>query len=1630
MSSFRRLAASAAVVLSSLLVAGPALALSSTIVMSQVYGGAGCGTAGCSTYRNDYIELFNRGSTPVSLNGWSVQYASAAGTTWQVTNLTNVTLQPGQYYLVAEGAGANGVNVIPTPDATGTIAMSATAGKVALLNVTTALSGACPTGAQIIDFVGFGTTASCNEGGTNAPAPSTTTADVRGSAGCTETDVNGSDFTAIAPTPRNTATALSPCGGPPISNLSINDVTQLETNAGTTTFAFTVSVVPPLATGNITFDIATADGTATTANNDYVANSLTAQVIPANTGSYTFNVLVNGDTAVESDETFFVDLTNISATGPSVPNVTDAQGLGTITNDDAAPVPNLSINDVTLAEGNAGTTTFAFTVSLSQPAGLGGVTFDIATTDGTATLANNDYILQSLTGQTIPAGISTYTFNVLVNGDVTAEPNETFFVNVTNVTGASVTDGQGLGTINNDDVALTAIHDIQGPGNSSPIVGSSVTTRGIVTGRKSNGFFIQEPDATVDADPATSEGILVFTSSAPPAAAAVGALVQVTGTVAEFVPAADPLQPPLTELTGPTVTQLSTGNPLPAAIPLTASFPSPAGPVDQLERVEGMRVSVASATATSGTGGTVNEPNATSSNNGIFSAVVTGVARPFREPGIQANDPVPVGGVGTIPPIPRWDFNPELFQVDFDAIGGTLFALNTGATVTNLVGPLDFGFRRYTILPEPATLPVVAGGIAPTAVTAPTAQEFTVASYNLERFFDTVDDPAITEPVLTSAAFNRRLQKASLGIRDFMRTPDVVGVVEVENLTTLQALATQINNDAVAASQPNPLYTARLVEGNDIGGIDVGFLIKQSIVTGTTPRVTINAVVQEKAGELFVNADASTELLNDRPSLRLDAVINNAAGATFPVTVIVNHLRSLNNIDDNSAGSFGWTTAGQRVRAKRQKQAESLADIVQLRQSANPSERIILVGDFNAFEFNDGLVDSMDVIKGTPVADNATAVPGDGVDLVNPDLTLLLDPVATQRYSFLFGGNAQEIDHAVVNSALIAATTARRVEHPRINADFAGNLRGGTTVERNADHDPLVGYYTVAGFATADLSITKSDTPDPVTAGSNLTYTVTLTNNGPDAATTAGWSDVLPTGTTFVSLPAVAGWSCTTPAVGAAGTVNCTNPSFAVGTATFTLTVAVAPTVASGTVLSNTANVTSTTGDPNGANNSATATTTVSTSADLSLTIVDSPDPVVAGSNLTYTITATNSGPSNAASVVLPDTLPGTLTFVSLASPVGWTCTTPAVGANGAINCTNPSFAPGTAVFTLVANVAGTFANGATVTNGTAISSTTPDPQLANNTASATTTVDTTADLAITISDAPDPVVAGSNITYTIVATNNGPAGQQGPIAVNDILPGGTTFVSFSAPAGWTVTTPPVGGSGSVSALTAGSFASGQSATFTLVVNVPTSTLGGTVIGDTATVNATPNDLTPLNNSATTTTTVTGLPAAVSGTKTASGSFNTGGTVTYAIVLRNAGAAPQNDNPGNEFIDVLPAGLTLVSATATSGTAVATVGTNTVTWNGQIAAGSTVTITITARVNAGPGTAINNQGTINFDADGNGTNESTTVTDNPGTGAVNDPTGFIVAAAIAVPVNAPLALLALVLSIGLLGFAQRRHAIR
>lgn len=190
-----------------------AQAVNTDVVISQVYGGGGNSGA---TLTHDFIELFNRGTSPVSVNGWSVQYASSTGSSWNKTNLPNVTLSPGQYLLVQEAAGTGGTQPLPVPDATGTIAMSASAGKVVLRSTNVAFTSGtvCPSGADVIDIVGYGPATTCSETAPTAPNLSNTTAALRASAGCADTNSNLADFSNGSPNPRNSVSPFNVCGAP------------------------------------------------------------------------------------------------------------------------------------------------------------------------------------------------------------------------------------------------------------------------------------------------------------------------------------------------------------------------------------------------------------------------------------------------------------------------------------------------------------------------------------------------------------------------------------------------------------------------------------------------------------------------------------------------------------------------------------------------------------------------------------------------------------------------------------------------------------------------------------------------------------------------------------------------------------------------------------------------------------------------------------------------------------------------------------------------------------------------------------------------------------------------------------------------------------------------------------------------------------------------------------------------------------------------------------------------------------------------------------------------------------------------------------------------------------------------
>jgi uncharacterized protein len=985
-----------------------------SVVISQVYGGGGNTGA---PLKNDFIELFNRTTNPIDITGWSVQYTSAAGTTWQVTGLSG-TIAPGKYYLVQEAAGNScagspcGIN-LPVPDATGAIPMAAGSGKVALVTTGVALSGSgCPFTGAVQDFVGYGT-ANCFEGGAAAPTLSNPTAALRALNGCQDTDNNAADFSAHAPSPRNSSSPFTDCNAPP----------------------------PP-------------------------------------------------------------------------------------------PVP---------------------------------------------------------------------------------------------------------------------INQIQGSGSSSPLVGQQVsTTISIVTGLRSNGFFIQTPEGADDGDPNTSEGVFVFTSSAPPAAAAIGNAVTVRGTVQEFIPSADVNSPPVTEIGSPTVSFLSAGNPLPTPITLTAADTSPSGSIEQLEKYEGMRVHVDSLTVIAPTQGTVNEANATAISNGVFYGVITGVARPFREPGIEVPDPLPAGSPCCVP---RYDANAERLRVDSDSQpGSNKIDVGTGAVVTNLTGPLDYSFRTYTILPDAATPPGVSGVISATPVPVAAANEFTIASFNMERFFDTVDDPPTQDVVLTTTAFNNRLNKASLAIRNVMRSPDIIGVEEMENLTTLQAVATKVNNDAVAAGDPNPNYQAYLEEGNDIGGIDSGFLVK-------TSRVNVIDVTQEGKDTTYIDPNNNQPaLLNDRPPLILRATIQPSTGLPFPVTVIVNHLRSLSGVDDPADGN--------RVRTKRRAQAEFLANLIQARQSANPNEHIISVGDYNAFQFNDGYGDSIGTIKGTPTPFDQVVLAS--TDLVNPDLTDLVDLApADQRYSFSFDGNAQELDHILVTQNVLDILSG--LSYARNDADFPEIYRGDPNrPERISDHDMPVAYFV---FPEANLSVVKT-APASVQTVAQFSYTITVTNNSSVSATDVVVSDTLPAEVSFVSCSSTGGGVCG----GSGNNRSVTFSSLPGGSsAVITIDAALNCSVADAAVVTNTATVSSSTTDPDPSNNSSVASITAS-----------NPPPVL---TCPPSIVTTNAPNQCGAAVTFPDptvndNCPGGAPVCNPASgsffPVGTTTVT--------CNVTDAGGASGSCSFTVTVN--------------------------------------------------------------------------------------------------------------------------------------------------------------------------------------------------------------------------------------------------------------------------------------------------------------------------------------------------------
>ena len=508
-------------------------------------------------------------------------------------------------------------------------------------------------------------------------------------------------------------------------------------------------------------------------------------------------------------------------------------------------------------------------------------------------------------------------------------------------------------------VVIREIYEIQGSGAVSPYAGQTVETRdNIVTAVGPQGFFIQTPDFRADTSSATSNGIYVFTGSAPTVAA--GDQVDVKGPVAEFFD--------FTEFSGSlTITVDTHGMPLPAYTQLQPGSSS-------FEPLEGMLVRVVGGTAAAGT----DQFDETMS--------VAASTRPFRTPGISGGN------------------HPEIFDIDPTGIGNPAQYIIGGASIELAEGPFAFDFGDYSIW---ATTLHYTNPTYPRGARARNAGELTVGAQNTLRLFDDIDDPSLGEPVTATATYEARLAAFSNHIRFNLGAPDVLAVSEVENLGTLQDLADAINYDDPALN-----YSAYLEEGNDIGGIDVGFLVRDT--------VSVASVTQLGANDTWIDPQTNaSSLLNDRPPLLLSGAYV-ANGLPFAIDVVAVHQRSLIDVESSS-----------RVRAKRQAQAENLAAHLNDVQSANPGARIVVTGDFNAFEFNDGHVDVMGILTST-------------ANLTNQVLTV----AANDRYSYVEEGVAQVLDHSLTSAPLNAYV--RELNFAHVNADAPVALSPAS------DHDGVV----------------------------------------------------------------------------------------------------------------------------------------------------------------------------------------------------------------------------------------------------------------------------------------------------------------------------------------------------------------------------------------------------------------------------------------------------------------------------------------------------------------------------------------------------------------------------------------------
>jgi uncharacterized repeat protein (TIGR01451 family) len=1194
-----------------------------------------------------------------------------------------------------------------------------------------------------------------------------------------------------------------------VPHLSITDVTATEGNSGTTTFAFQVSIT----SGSATFDIATADGTATTADNDYVANSAPTQTVTAGT-PYVFSVTVNGDTTVESDETFHVNITNVSA-GVTVD---DAQGLGTIQNDDT---PTLSINDVTVTEGNSGTVTASFTVSLSAPANPGGVSFDIATADGTATTAGNDYVAHSIVGQTIAASGSSFTFDVTVNGDTTFENTETFAVNVTNVTGATLGDGSGQGTITNDDTAPNIVineiladpagglsGDANGDGYRDTgsaedefveLVNASGADLEISGWTLSDGFGVRHtfPAGTIVTN---NCGIVVFGGGTPTGAFG-GSVVQTasTGTLG-------------LNNSGDTVT-LRNG---PAGAPtvVTYTYGSEGGNDQSLTRspdITGPTPLVRHTTAT-GSGGARFSPGKlltgwpfsgctiTAMVAEIFDIQGAGTASPHAGYYVTTSDNVVTAvasdGFFIQTPDARAD-------ADDDTSNGIMVYTSSTPTVAvgdvvNVTGEVKeyFGFTEITF-------PTVTSGTGPLAM--PAAIEF-------DESVPDHDPGALPAP---ACAIEYECWE---GMRVNVATGTAVGPTQWFSTDPTAEFF------AVAGTSPRPF--------REVGA-------KYPGLGGTIP-------VWDGNPEVF-------EVDPDRLGATTDPDIVRV-GSTFSASGVLAY---------SYEGWVLWATAFTST--------DPTFD--EIRPVREPSPLEFTVGSYNLLNLNSTTGDyAQRCVKHSMYIRDVLHAP-DVLGVAEVENLVTLQGLATQLNSddpsLGYVAWLQMPDQSGIDVGFLVRNTVTDVSIQQLGK--AETFVYNSTTYTTHDRPPLLltGHY-VANGAASRFAVMVNHTRSFIdietdgfvrakrirqsqsiaqmvqtfqTTPANSTTPLILVGDYNAFQFTDGYVDVIGqiSGTavaadnqTFepnITTPTLTNQVLTVPAakmysytfegtaqvIDHALTTQVANPW--INGLEFGRANADAPGIGydqPGTPLRSSDHdglvvYVATDANDNGVPDDL-------DQVDLAITKTDSPDPVLAGASLTYTLAVANNGTAPAFNVTVTDTLPAGVTY-GTASGTGWTCNQAA----GVVTCTRPALAVGAApditITVTVPVVGGTLSNTATVSCPLA------DPVSANNSSAITTTVTAVTDLGLTMAANPGTAGPGEPFVHSAVVTNHGPSPATG-VVLTVTVPAGTAV--------GTITPGACSLGGSTVTCTVGALASG--ATFNASITLSAAASGsytsqGTVTG-------------------------------------------------------------------------------------------------------------------------------------------------------------------------------------------------------